>query len=840
MFHYTTVNKLFISFVFIGLIFSVDAQIQQKDVPLVDVLEYLEKQHPTYRFNYLFNTIDGVLIPYPPKNSSFKEAIAFLEKHTSFKFSILNNFVSITAKEGLFLCGYIKEITSKKPIISATIQGDKSSVISNKNGYFQLEVENENETLIIRHLGHKQLEITYRFYKQEACGDIYLVEEFQELNQVFLSNYLTKGITKSNDGSFLINFSEFDILPGLIEADVLQTVQALPGIQSVDETVSNINIRGGNNDENLLLWDGIKMYQSGHFFGLISIFNPNLTSKVSLIKNGTSVHHSDGVSGTIEMQTSDRINSDLKASVGINFLNLDAFADVPIGKKSSLQFSARKGLSDFYKTPTYDSFFNRIQQDSELEMNSENVVNSNVEFDFYDTGLRWLYQIDDKNQIRLNFLIADNELHFNENATLNGVDESRESSLIQNSFGGGLYYNRIWNDKFQSSLQVYETDYKLKAINANILENQRALQENTVSETGVKLNTLFKVNERLSLLNGYQFVETKVTNFDDVDNPVFSLFIGEVLREHSLFSQVNLLSNDKSRNLIAGIRMNYIPRLEKVLLEPRLVFSQKINDHFNIEILGEFKHQITSQVVNLQNDFLGVEERRWQLSNQTNIPVIESKQVSLGLLYTRNGLLISGEGYFKKVDGITSQSQGFQNQYLLARVSGSYNVLGFDFLIRKQFQKLNTWLSYSYMDNTYNFKTLQNEEFPNNFDITNAITLGTSYILKDFKISAGYNWHSGKPTTNPVLGNEVSSGEINYESANSSRLQNYGRVDISSTYQFDLSKNIKANIGASVWNLFNRKNILNTYYRLDNSDSIEQVSQLSLGITPNLSFRVSF
>ncbi len=73
MFHYTTVNKLFISFVFIGLIFSVDAQIQQKDVPLVHVLEYLEKQHPTYRFNYLFSTIDGVLIPSPPENSSFTQ-----------------------------------------------------------------------------------------------------------------------------------------------------------------------------------------------------------------------------------------------------------------------------------------------------------------------------------------------------------------------------------------------------------------------------------------------------------------------------------------------------------------------------------------------------------------------------------------------------------------------------------------------------------------------------------------------------------------------------------------------------------------------------------------------
>ncbi|MEH6537238.1 MAG: TonB-dependent receptor plug domain-containing protein [Psychroserpens sp.] len=833
-------SKQYFILILIVINLSLSAQAQQEKVPLTEVLEHLENQHPTYRFNYLLNTIDGILIAYPPKNSSFQSAIAFLEKHTNFKFSILNNFVSITEKDGLFLCGYIKEIASNKPIISATIQGTNSSVISNDNGYFQLEVANENETIIIRHLGHKQLERVYHFFKQEECADIYLVEEVQELQQVILSNFLTKGIKKLNDGSFLINSSEFGILPGLIEADVLQTVQALPGIQSVDETVSNINIRGGNNDENLLLWDGIKMYQSGHFFGLISIFNPKMTNKVSLIKNGTSVHYSDGVSGTINMQTSDQINSDFKASIGINFLNLDAFADVPIGKKSSLQISARKGLSDFYKTPTYDSFFNRIQQDSELETNTENVANSNIAFDFYDTGLRWLYQIDDKNQIRLNFLMANNELLFNENATLNGANESRESSLIQNSFGGGLFYKRIWNDKFQSSLQVYETDYKLKAINANVLENQRALQENRVSESGVKLNTVYKVNDGLSVLNGYQFTETKVTNFDDVDNPVFSLFIGEVLREHSLFSQANLLSKDKSRNLIAGIRMNYIPRLEKAILEPRLVFNQKISEHFNIEILGEFKHQITSQVINLQNDFLGVEERRWQLSNKTNIPVIESKQISFGLQYNSNGLLINGEGYFKKVDGITSQSQGFQNQYLLARVNGSYNVLGFDFLIRKQFQRLNTWLSYSYMDNTYDFKMLQNEEFPNNFDITSAITLGTSYTLKDFKISGGFNWHSGKPTTNPVSGNEADSGEIIYEPANSSRLEDYSRIDISSNYQFYLSKNIKANVGASVWNLLNRKNNLNTYYRLDNSDSIEKVTQSSLGITPNFSFRVSF
>ena len=840
-FHCVIVNKLFFVIVFLSLSINtqtINAQIQQKKEPLVDVLEYLESKHP-YKFNYLFKTIDGVLVSYPPENSSFKEVISFLEAHTKFNFSILTDFVSITNKDTFFLCGHLKDVETKAPIVFATIQGENLSTTSDENGYFSLEVKKKNETIIIRHLGYKLLKRANRFFNIETCANIYLIPELIKLQQVILSNYLTEGINKLNNGSFQINFSEFGILPGLIETDILQTIQALPGIHSVDETVSNINIRGGSNDENLLLWDGIKMYQSGHFFGLISIFNPKMIDKAILTKNGTRAHHSDGVSGTIEMHTSDDINYDFKGSIGLNFLNLDVFADIPISKKSSLQISARKGLSDFFKTPTYNSYFDRIQQDSELEMNTGNAINSNIEFYFYDTGLRWLYQIDSKNQIRLNLLTVSNEINFDENAILNGIDESRRSSLVQNSFAVGLFYKRIWNNKFQTSLQIYETDYKLKAVNANIILNQRALQENKVSETGVKVNTLYKVNERFSLLNGYQFIETQVTNFDDVDNPIFSLYIAEVLRTHALYSQIKFLSKNKKSTFTTGLRTNYIPKLNKTLFEPRLSFNQKINPYFNFEILGEFKHQITSQVINFQNDFLGIEERRWQLSNNTDIPVIQSKQISLGLQYNQNGWLINGDGYFKRVDGITTQSQGFQNQYLLARADGNYDVFGFEFLLRKQFQNFNTWLSYTYMDNYYNFKTLQKDTFHTNFDFTNALTIGTSYTLRSFKFSAGLNWHSGKPTTKPQPDIPVSNNTINYEPANSSRLSDYKRIDISSTYQFDIFKS-RAELGVSILNLLNHSNTINSYYKINNNNNLENISQSSLGFTPNVSFRVSF
>ncbi|MEJ2113297.1 MAG: TonB-dependent receptor plug domain-containing protein [Flavobacteriaceae bacterium] len=147
--------------------------------------------------------------------------------------------------------------------------------------------------------------------------------QIEELPEIFITNYLTTGITKTNNGSINIKPESFGILPGLIEPDILQTVQALPGILSVDETVSNINVRGGTHDQNLILLDGIKMYQSGHFFGLISAYSPYLTKEVNIYKNGTSAQYGDGVSSTIGMQLSNAIDGNFNAGLGFNLINVD-------------------------------------------------------------------------------------------------------------------------------------------------------------------------------------------------------------------------------------------------------------------------------------------------------------------------------------------------------------------------------------------------------------------------------------------------------------------------------------------------------------------------------------
>ncbi len=665
------------------------------------------------------------------------------------------------------------------------------------------------------------------------------VFDLQQLSQVVLPQYIVRGINKLNNGSYEIDFNQFDILPGLIETDVLQAVQAFPGIQSINETVSDINIRGGTHDQNLILWDGIKMYQSGHFFGLISMFNPQITQHVSVLKNGTDTKLTDGVSGTIAMETSSKINDTFKGSLGVNYIDANGFADIPLSEKSSLQVAARKSISDFTETPTYANFFERISQDTEVQMNANEVLNTDQEFDFYDTSLRWIYDISDKDQLQVNFLTANNELRFNENSTIDNIETSRQSRLSQNSIAGGIHYKRIWSDSWQTTFEAYETDYELKAINANLLDQQLFQQENAVSETSLKFLVNYKLSERLQFLNGYHFVETQVRNLDDVDNPRFRSLISEVLRTHGFFSQLNYRSIDKKASLNFGLRYNYLDKFRKHILEPRVSFTYQFLNNFAFEVLGEFKHQNTSQVINFQNDFLGIEKRRWQLSNNDDIPVIRSKQVSLGLSYNKKGWLVSADTYYKYVNGITAQSQGFQNQYEFVKATGSYDAFGVDFILRKQFKLFTTWLSYSYLNSDYTFNELPEQSIPNNFNITHAITFGTNYTLENLKLSAGLNWHSGRPITQPVVGDEIVDDAINFGPTNSSNLQNYLRVDVSAVYNIGLWKNTRADLGLSVWNVLNQNNQINKVYRI-NDDTISETMQSSLGITPNAVFRVHF
>ena len=769
---------LFISLFFLNSIVGLAQDVQKEKQQLILILRSLESKFDI-SFSYADETIKEKQIVPPNDTLTLTEVLEHLSSSTGLEFEVLD---------------------SRYIVIKSTTKNDKGS---------------ENQ--------EKEIEI---------------------LPEVVISNYLTSGIVKDNTGTVVIKPNSFGILPGLIEPDVLQTVQALPGVLSVDETVSNINVRGGTNDQNLLLWDGIKMYQSGHFFGLISAYNPYLTESVYVYKNGTSAKYGDGISSIIDMKLSNDLDNEFKAGAGFNLINVDGFAKIPISKKMELQVSSRRSVNDLIITPTYDQYFKRIFQDSDLDNNQSNNANSiskNERFYFYDISTKLLYDISKKDKLRFNFLNIYNNLNYEEQSSINDINEVLKSQLTQRNLATGISYTRDWSSRVNTSAQLYVSNYGLDATNFDVTNNQRLIQENKVYDSAIKLDAYYTVNSNLKLTGGYQFFETGISNLEDVNDPEYRSYIKEVIRSNSVYIEGQLLSNNTNTNLKFGTRLNYFKKFDTFLIEPRLSFSQRFLNYFRFEVLGEFKSQTTSQIIDLQNDFLGVENRRWVLSNNTTIPIIKSKQASAGIHYNQNKLLISLEAYIKDVKGITSRSQGFQNQYQFVNAIGDYHVKGIDFLINKQFSTFSTWLSYSYAKNDYTFKDLNNGEyFPNNLDIRHAATFAGTYTINNFKLALGLNWHSGKPTTFPAEIQDNTNNEIEYDSPNNERLKDYVRTDFSTTYTFYLSPKATAIIGASIWNLFDQKNIINTYYTLDSENNINTVENLSLGITPNISLRIHF
>lgn len=828
------------------LLFSgglLSAQILDDKIPLRAVLDSVSL-HFQINFNFADETIEGIFIIPPGKNISLDNLLADLARKSGLVFKMLGDqVISITPKpvRTIDICGYMLDIENLQPLSGASVMNDKRFSITDSEGYFELKDVSPGDTIVFYSLGYEIAQNSAAAFAADPCLEILMKPMITKLREVIISGFIVNGIDISSDGSIRIDTKKLGILPGLTDSDVLQTLQALPGIQSINESVSDINVRGGTNDQNLIYWDGIKMYQSGHFFGLISAFNPFITNNVTLIKNGTTSSLSDGVSSTILIETDDYVDQDFQGGAGINMINADMFLKMPLSNKLSLQLSGRRSIADIVKTPTYQQYFNRAFRNTEVTQSNDpgidSLVDSNDQFNFYDITGKVLFDATPRDKIRVNFLGIYNIISYQESELVQGAPQTRTSSLEQSTLASGVRYRRIWNDYFTTNTQVYFTSYALGAINYDIGNNQRLTQENEILDTGLKLDGRLALNGQFDLNSGYQFNETGISNLTDINNPPYRRLLKRVLRSHAIFTEGNYSSGTEATNIRLGLRANYFEKFNRWILEPRLAFNQKFLENFSVELLGEMKSQTSSQIIDLQNDFLGVEKRRWILANEDDIPVATSQQASVGLRYQSGKFLASVEGYWKTVQGITSASQGFQNQFQYVRSTGSYDVSGVDILLNQKFDQFISWLSYSFANHNYEFDGFQPRVFPGNLDIRHIFTFGTSWQIDNFQLSGGFNWRTGNPFT-PASG--VNGNDIQYEEPNSSRLDNYLRADVSAKYLWKPGAGTSWEVGFSIWNIFNNNNIVNAFYQFDDAGQLTIIKESALEFTPNLFLRVKF
>ena len=840
------IKNSFLSLLF-GFVFALSsyAQSEDKAILLKSVLEKIGKQHQV-TFNFIEEEIMLFKIIPPPSNQTIEQKLDYITRKTKLEFKFVSEqYISVVNNKKLDkpLCGYVVDAITNVPLENATIsiKNLNFAVISNAKGYFELPVTSAND-----------IEITYINYDKkiispidlyiEDCPTIRLKPIEYELAEVITPIYLTKGIAKKLDGSFEIKPKKFGLLPGLTEPDVFQTMLQLPGIMSVDETISNINVRGGTHDQNLFLWNGIRLFQTGHFYGLISVLNPNLAQKITINKNGSSAFLGEGVSSTVNITTNSETTKNA-SSIGVNMLTVDFNTTFKTSEKSSLELSGRRSITDFWTSPTYTSYLNRVFQNTVVTSLSDNEnidYETEEDFYFYDATLKFQQKIKEKTNLIVNLITISNQLDLNQSKLENNSTIRRESLLNQQTLAGSIDLNTIWNEKNSSQIIAYGSFYKVNSENQAIEGNQIFNQENTILDTNISLKNNHVLNDRFTFKNGYQFNEIGIRNFDRVNSPLFSRRIKEILHIHALVGELNYVSTNTKLNSTLGFRQNYVAQLQQFISEPRLQVNYAFTSHFNIEVLAERKSQNSSQIVDLQQDFLGIEKRRWTLANNDDVPITKSNQASVGFTFKKNNWLITLDNFYKKVNGVSSRSQSFQNQLEPLKINGSYRVFGTEVLIQKQISNVTAWLTYAYCDNDYTFDDFSPSTFPNNFENKHHVNTGVIYDYKQLKLALGARWFTGKPTTLP-LNNSIIGNQIEYAEPNSSNLDDYFQVNFSTGYTVELTQKSKIQMGASVQNVFNNRNTINQYFRINpNTATIEKVNTLALELTPNAFIRYTF
>tara|TARA_B110000879_G_scaffold101566_1_gene137498 strand:- start:654 stop:2951 length:2298 start_codon:yes stop_codon:yes gene_type:complete len=659
-----------------------------------------------------------------------------------------------------------------------------------------------------------------------------------ELDKVIIRSYLTEGVKKINNGSFKLSPSKLGILPGLTEPDVLESIQLLPGVLSPNEVASGFFVRGGASDQNRLIWDGINIYHKGHLFGMISPFNPNVTSKIKFINKGSHAKYGDRLSSVIDMSSNSTISETVKAQLGFNGINGDALLEVPIIKdKLNVQGSFRRSYGEALETFTFNQLEDKVFESTKIN-NSEN---ENNEFSFFDYNLKLNYKPNKNNSLYASVISIDNQLDY----VLNHTDNNRKfiDKLVTSNMGYGLGWKVKWNEKTTQNTTAFFSDYKL---NYNFITIEGDMQvsdfekRNTIFDSGISSEVTIDGSKASQVAIGYQYALKDVAYaFLNTTNLSFVLDTeNNTIQTHSVYGQYDY-ENPKLFNISFGLRSTYFSELDAVRVEPRIVVYKPLLKNLNFQATAEIKNQIISEIDETILSDLSLENRVWRLADGNAFPITNSQQISAGFIYSKKGLSIDIDTYYKKLKNITALSLGFLNPENSNFNIGQRKIIGLDAFVKRNFNGFNYWLSYSLNKSESRFGNLNNnKDFTSKSNVTHSVSTSLSYKLDGFQFALGWKWQTGKPYT---IAKE-SSGGLEFDGINTGELPIYHRLDFSSTYNFKMSKHnkLRGKVGLSIRNIYDRRNLISREYRGNNSldDPIELIEKFSVGITPNLMFRL--
>lgn len=165
----------------------------------------------------------------------------------------------------------------------------------------------------------------------------------------------TEVVVEANaDRSATGSISSVDLRPGFMEqlpslggeVDVFRTLQLLPGVKAVSEISSGLYVRGGSPDQNLILLDGVIVYNPSHLGGFLSTFNSDALRDVRLIKGAFPAEYGGRLSSVVDMTMREGTNEKFSGSGGISLISSRLTVEGPISDDATFMLSGRRMYLD--------------------------------------------------------------------------------------------------------------------------------------------------------------------------------------------------------------------------------------------------------------------------------------------------------------------------------------------------------------------------------------------------------------------------------------------------------------------------------------------------------------
>jgi len=742
----------------------------------------------------------------------------------------------------LSICGYcqtqfifsgnIFDSESKEPLYGAIVfVNDYVAAQTDGNGYFRA-VSKESDKYVIRFhiLGYTDTTIILTNSSVLKNPISIFLKPGVGLSEIIISEY-------RNNQEFIFKSDQLEKLPSLGGVpDVMKALSLNTGIKQCKEGSSDLSVRGGGPDQNMVLIDEVPVYYLNHLGGFVSVFDAQAISQFTLWKGAFPAKFGGRTSSIIDIRLKKGNPDSTECVFSLSPLLSSLFFNGPLKKnKITYSFSIRRCFFDILSVP-----FTKIALDG-----------ISLGYSFSDLNAKLNFKLSEHSSLSLHSYYGFDQI--NVNIKLNNEEETNKSRL-KNAWGNKLigitYSNNISSDIIFTSIG-YWVNYKYKYRLSNVTENSNNVTTNTtknifysgINDFGIKNRFFRTFGNHINIDLGDEFVlHTYMPKNETLLGSEYDSTISLIHSEAKLLSFDNrlfvglewLMTEKLTITSSLNLMQCFTDDTCYVFPEPRLSAKYAVNEKFNIEASYDRATQNGHLLSNSSNSSFPA--NTWLPSTKQIAPQI-CNQIYVGISWDndKSGLGVNSGVYYKSLlnqiglkEGcsIIGNADNWQN---LIEKNGKGYSYGLEFKISKTTKAINMWLSYTYSRSYRQFSNINSgKQYPFEFDRPHELTISTmKTIKKNVHFSSIFTLASGNPITlpnsmlysmnnyysayNPVANalypstQPITPNSYLYNSINSDRLPIYHRLDVSLSF----TKNKKHGIRTwafSIYNVYNKKN----------------------------------